>query len=81
MFSRRRLSLALTLASALMSCSLPGWAQERFIVVASTKRFDCNGVTYMGISTASPIYKAIDGLQAGDTFTHNDQTFTLQDVM
>ncbi|WP_254684622.1 hypothetical protein SuNHUV7_24150 (plasmid) [Pseudoseohaeicola sp. NH-UV-7] len=54
---------------------------RHFIVVASTKRFDCDGITYMGISTASPIYKAMEGLQAGDTFTHNGQTFTLQDVM
>ena len=54
---------------------------RHFVVVASTKRFECDGTTYMGISTASPIYMAMEGLQAGDTFTHNDQTFTLQDVM
>lgn len=54
---------------------------RHFVVVASTKRFECDGTTYMGISTASPIYGAIEGLQAGDTFTHNGQTFTLEDVM
>ena len=52
-----------------------------FVVVVSTVRFDCNGTTYMGISTQSPIFKAMDGLQAGDTFTFNGREMTVDDVL
>ncbi len=51
-----------------------------FVVVVSTARFDCDGVTYMGISTQSPIYKAIKGLEAGDTFAFNGREMTLDAV-
>ena len=52
-----------------------------FVVAVSTSRFDCGGVTYMGISTMSPIYKAIAGLQGGDEFEFNGRTFTLDQVL
>ncbi|MEY8830351.1 hypothetical protein AB9K34_18395 [Sedimentitalea sp. XS_ASV28] len=54
---------------------------RHFVVVVSTTKFECNGVTYMGISTQSPIYKAIDGLGKGDRFTFNGSEITLDDVM
>lgn len=54
---------------------------RHFVVAVSTVRFDCNGTTYMGISTQSPIYKALDGLQAGDSFTHNGREFILDEVI
>lgn len=54
---------------------------RHFIVVVSTTKFDCNGTTYMGISTQSPIYKAMEGLKAGDTFTFNGRDIVLSDVM
>ena len=53
---------------------------RHFVVSVSTTRFDCEGQTYMGISTQSPVYKAIDGLQAGDSFTLNGRQFELDDV-
>ena len=54
---------------------------RHFVVVASTARFDCNGVTYMGISPSSPIYRALEGLKAGDSFEFNGNEFVVQDVM
>ena len=39
-----------------------------FVVAVSTIRFDLDGETYMGFSVQSPIYKAMDGLKAGDSF-------------
>ena len=54
---------------------------RHFVVAVSTARFDCNGRTYMGISTQSPIFRALDGLQAGDTFTHNGRDYTLDEVI
>ncbi len=54
---------------------------RRFVVCVSTTRFDVDGKTYMGISTQSPIYLAMVGLQAGDVFTHNGAEFEVQDVM
>lgn len=53
---------------------------RNFIVVVSTTRFECDGITYMGISTQSPIYKVLEGLKAGDEFTHNGREFTVEDV-
>jgi transcription elongation GreA/GreB family factor len=52
-----------------------------FVVAVSTTRFDCEGTTYMGISTQSPIYRAMAGLQAGDSFQYNGKTFEVQDVL
>lgn len=54
---------------------------RNFIVAVSTTRFDVEGVTYMGISLQSPIYKAMAGLQAGDTFTHNGTEIEIEDVL
>lgn len=53
---------------------------RNFIVCVSTARFDVNGQTYMGISTGSPIYKAIAGLQEDDSFTFNGQEMVLDAV-
>lgn len=53
---------------------------RHFVIVVSTARFECAGKTYMGISTQSPIFKAIDGLGAGDRFTFNGREITLDEV-
>ena len=52
-----------------------------FVVAVSTTKFDCDGTTYMGISPQSPIYKAMAGLQAGETFQFNGRDVLLQDVI
>lgn len=42
---------------------------DRYVVGVVADPFDCDGVTYEGISTDSPVYSQIEGLHAGDTFT------------
>ncbi len=54
---------------------------RNFVVAVSTARFDVNGQTYMGISPQSPIYKAMDGLSAGDVFVHNGREVEIEDVL
>jgi transcription elongation GreA/GreB family factor len=54
---------------------------RRFVVCVSTARFDVDGKTYMGISTQSPIYLSMVGLQEGDVFTHNGTEFEVQEVL
>ena len=54
---------------------------RRFVVCVSTTRFEVDGKTYMGISTQSPIYLVMAGLQAGDVFTHNGIEFEVQEVL
>ncbi|WP_424832820.1 hypothetical protein [Ruegeria sp.] len=54
---------------------------RRFVVCVSTTRFDVDGKTYMGISTQSPIFLAMAGLQQGDVFTHNGTEFEVQEVL
>lgn len=54
---------------------------RRFIIAVSTTRFDVSGETYMGVSMQSPIYKAMAGLQAGDSFTLNGREMEIQDVL
>lgn len=54
---------------------------RNFIVAVSTGRFEVDGETYMGISEQSPIYKAMDGLQAGEVFTFNGKEIEIQDVL
>ena len=57
------------------------FSDRNFIVAISTSKFEVEGRTYMGISTQSPIFKAMDGLGAGDSFSHNGQEFEIQDVL
>ena len=53
---------------------------RNFVVAVSTDRFEVEGETYMGISTQSPIFKAMEGLSAGDSFTFNGRDVTLDTV-
>lgn len=41
------------------------------VVSVSTQEFEFNGQKAMGISPAAPIYKAMQGLGEGDSFTFN----------
>ncbi|GGH34537.1 hypothetical protein SAMN05444007_10740 [Cribrihabitans marinus] len=52
-----------------------------FIVCVSTARFEVNGTAYMGISPQSPIYQAMAGLKAGESFEHNGISFEIEDVL
>jgi hypothetical protein len=46
-----------------------GFDGDRYVVGVVASAFSCDGATYEGISTDAPIYAAIEGLRAGDTFT------------
>lgn len=54
---------------------------RRFVVAVSTARFEAGGETYMGISQQSPVYRAMAGLKAGDTFTLNGREMEIGDVL
>ncbi|PIE10272.1 MAG: hypothetical protein CSA72_09015 [Rhodobacterales bacterium] len=53
---------------------------RRFLVVTSTRRFTVDGKEVMGISMDSPVFKAMKGLSAGDSFTLNGREITLEEV-
>lgn len=54
--------------------------KRHFVVAVSTSAFECEGRSYMGISTQSPIYAAIDGLKKGESFTFNGRKTKLDEV-
>lgn len=54
---------------------------RNFVVAVATAQFDVDGVTYMGISPQSPIYKAMAGAKAGESFDHNGRSFVIDDVL
>ena len=51
-----------------------------FVVGVVADEFEVDGVTYEGISADAPVGEAIVGLKAGDTFTFNERTQTLDVV-
>ena len=53
---------------------------KRFVVAVATRPFDVDGATYMGISTESPLYRAAEGLGAGDTVNLNGRELVIQSV-
>lgn len=57
------------------------FSDRRFIVCVSTTRFEVEGIIYMGISTQSPIYRAMAGLKAGESFDLNGRELEIQDVL
>lgn len=57
-----------------------GFGGRHVIVAVSTAQFEHAGVIYMGISPQSPIYKAMEGLAAGDSFTFHGKDVTIEEV-
>lgn len=53
---------------------------EHFVVGVATDEFTSGGTTYLGISPDAPIYAAIEGKRAEDTFEFNGTMLTLDDV-
>ncbi|WP_371403158.1 hypothetical protein OHA10_35380 [Kribbella sp. NBC_00662] len=49
--------------------AIVGFDGDRYVVGVVAAAFECDGATYEGISTDAPIYAAIAGLRAGDTFS------------
>jgi hypothetical protein len=54
--------------------------KSRFIIAISSGKIDCNGILYYAISPAVPLYKAMEGLKAGDAFEFNGQKQTIKEV-
>jgi len=51
-----------------------------FFVSASLEHFRVNGDPYIGISTNSPLYRAMEGASKGDTFSFKGTEYRIRDV-
>ena len=56
-------------------------AGRQFVVAVATDRFTCDGSELMGISTAAPLYAAIEGKQAGDTSNFKGRDIKIEAVI
>ncbi|HET6987343.1 MAG TPA: hypothetical protein VFI00_12040 [Kribbella sp.] len=50
--------------------ALVGFDGARYVVGVVAAAFECDGVTYEGLSADSPIYAALKGLRLNDTFAY-----------
>jgi transcription elongation GreA/GreB family factor len=55
-------------------------AGRQFVVAVATDRFTCDGNELMGISTAAPLYAAIEGKRAGETCDFNGRRIEVEAV-
>ena len=53
---------------------------RRFVVGVISGGVECEGVSYQGLSTDSPIYPHLEGRRSGDQFTFRDRTHTIEFV-
>lgn len=53
---------------------------ERYVVGVVTDEVQVDGQGWAGLSTDAPLYEAVEGLRAGDTFTFRDQERTVDAV-
>ncbi|HEY4340421.1 MAG TPA: hypothetical protein VGM97_10790 [Steroidobacteraceae bacterium] len=51
-----------------------------YVVGVATQAFECDGLTYMGISTEAPIYQALEGAVSGDTVEYHGREWKVQNV-
>ena len=51
-----------------------------FFVSASIEKFEVEGLTVFGMSTKSPIYKAMQGKRKGQKFSFNKEKYNITDV-
>lgn len=51
---------------------------RHFVIAVATARFDCDGESFMGISTDAPIYQGLEGLASGDEFSFGDNAFKIE---
>jgi hypothetical protein len=57
-----------------------GFDGDRYVVGVVAAAFECDGATYEGIAADAPIYAALEGLHAGDTFTFAGREHRLEFV-
>lgn len=53
---------------------------NRNLLVAIARTFRSGDREFTGISAAAPIYSFLEGKKAGDTYTFNDQKYTITEV-
>jgi transcription elongation GreA/GreB family factor len=53
---------------------------QSFFIAISLGKVELEGKTYFAISTSAPIFKAMDGLKAGDTFHFRDRDYKITDI-
>jgi transcription elongation GreA/GreB family factor len=51
-----------------------------FVIAVPTQVISIDGIDIIGISVESPLYEAMAGLQAGETFEFQQKTFVVTDV-
>lgn len=54
--------------------------RDTFFVSSSIERFQAEGMSYFGLSPASPLYQVMKGLKAGDTFSYGKTTYQVLNV-
>jgi transcription elongation GreA/GreB family factor len=54
--------------------------KDIFFVSASIERFEVDGLKVFGLSTESPLFKAMEGMKKGDRFTYGKDTYEIKDV-
>lgn len=55
--------------------------KQKLFVSAAIGKVACRGEEFFAISTLVPVYKAMEGKKAGDTFTVNGNPFTIQEII
>ncbi|QPH39044.1 hypothetical protein [Pedobacter endophyticus] len=51
-----------------------------FFISVSVGKFSVDGKEFIGISEQAPIYKVMEGLKKGDTFSFNQSTYTIENL-
>jgi transcription elongation GreA/GreB family factor len=51
-----------------------------FVIAVPTQVMSVDGIEIIGISSESPLYEAMAGLRAGDTFEFRQKSFVIADV-
>lgn len=54
--------------------------KETFFVSASIERFEVDGQPLFGLSTKAPMYKAMNSLVKGDTFTYGGVKYSIREI-
>jgi hypothetical protein len=54
--------------------------KQRIFIAAGIGKIVLENETYYAISTQVPVYKAMKGLKVGESFTINNNKFTIKDI-
>lgn len=73
-------ALDLSATDAVRPGAVVGFGGARYLVGVAAAPVTVDGVEYEGVSADSPVFAAIDGRHAGETFVVNDTEQTLDEV-